>query len=101
MQNHGLGRLVQQFKLKLRRYRGGWPPPHHGNSFVVCSLPKVRPAECDTVVAGLVILARMTQVAGFTHTNPYDKDKSVICAPVFFLRSHCITIEFQSLEFSK
>ena len=84
MQNHGLGQLVQQLKLKLRRYRGGRPPLHTiGNSFVVCSLPKVRPAECDTVVAGLVILARMTQVAGFTHTNPYDKDKSVICAPVF------------------
>ena len=70
MQNHGLGQLVQQLKLKLRRYRGGRPPLHTiGNSFVVCSLPKVRPAECDTVVAGLVILARMTQVAGFTHTE--------------------------------
>ena len=73
MQNHGLGRLVQQFKLKLRRYRGGWPPPHHGNSFVVCSLPKVlhAPAECVKVVvdSDLVILARMTQVAGFTHTE--------------------------------
>ena len=75
MQNHGLGRLVQQFKLKLlRRYRGGRHPPHNnGNSFVACSLPKVlhAPAECVKVVvdSDLVILARMTQVAGFTHTQ--------------------------------
>ena len=74
MQNHGLGQLVQQLKLKLRRYRGGRPPRHTiGNSFVVCSLPKVlhAPAECVKVVvdSDLVILARMTS-SGFHTYKP-------------------------------